>query len=933
MNDLRQKIDEIKGKIDPVEFYGRFVPLKKSGNRYSGLCPFHPDTKPSFFVDPETGRWNCFGCGCGGDLIDFLMKKDGLPFWEALRSLGETVGVIILKKMAPAELKELEDSRLSDEIRHKAVAYYLKSLTPERKDRLAAERKWSPETIDRLQIGYADGRLKEHLLKDGNFSKEQCLKAGVLRRGPDNRIQDTFRNRYVFPNNVGGRVVHFTARAIGDGHPKWLHESGEIEFLYNQDAVNNPEVYLAEGVPDAVTAENFGMPAVAIYGKTFKPEWVGKFSRCERVYVGVHLHETGGNELAIRSADALGDKARIVVIPGACDLNDFAQDHSREEFLQLLESAQDGIRFELSLLPPSPDKVEFFQGIKPVLEKLSRMEEPAILGYLDAIYKKFKSTANLTKDDINSYRKAVREYQKQADREAASETLHSEVVWEEPALITPAQDYVGGKAYFTVYLPTRIDGLTHRLPYLLTSDRERIFLDPKNQRELQEHGLRLKDKDQLPADLSRWSIDKAAPNSLPAFLSGEVAVDPAEVFEKIRSLLATYADYPDPRYFTLLPLWCIGTYSFMLFDTYPYLYLAATKRSGKTRTIEVIGPLCFNSITASSVSDAAMYRSIETDRCTFLCDEAEKFSKKNPKDLSERLEIYNSGYKKSGSVRRCVGDNHTPKDFATYSPKLLANIQGLDATAADRTITLRLLRTRKRLPKFMSRVVSPMFQAIRNDLYVLAMTYHREIRDIYTELEQSERLKDREEELWGPILTIAEFIDGYRLEKDPSIPPEDLFYTQMFSLALDCQQRKLEDEEEENPDIQILAGVIEFMKTEAWDEPGELYSSDDLIDFLQATLGWEKLTKHFVGRILKKLQIIRGKEDKEYSRHSEGALLRYRLRRPVIADIATRYGLGESVAGFLDENQTAAEKPAESLQSEHVGEQDFLDMLDAPAGI
>lgn len=928
MNSLRHIIDEIKAKADIVAVIGRYVELKKSGRGYSGCCPFHKDTHPSFFVFPETGSWRCFGCGCGGDLIDFLIKMEGKTFWEVLNELAAQAGVTI-RPPTPEEQKAIDETRITDDIRGETVAVYQKSLTPELEQRLAAERRWTPETIRERRIVYANGGLAKHLLEICGFPLDLCLRSGVLHRSENGEVRDYFYRRYIFPNIRRGKVVHLSGRAVS-GDPKWLHMPGEIEYLYNEDALFNPEVYFGEGIPDGITAEQCGIPAVAIYGKTFKSEWADKFSRCEKVYVGIHLHEPGGPEKAIQIAEALGDKARIVAIPGEQDLNDYMKERTQEDFSRLLAAALDGIRYELSLIPETLDKVELAQRIKPLLEKISRRDDAAVEAYLTVIHGRFKG-AGLTKDDIKAYRKLISQYRKKESKDSDGMIVSQEIVWKDLFIINPAQDFIDGKAYFTIYLPVRIGPLLIRCPHVITSDHEIIYLDPQKPHELQRRGLRLKSKDQTPADLARWSLEEDIPNSIHTFINGTATVDPVALFDGIQGLFRTYLDYPDERYHVFMSLWCIGTYFFMLFESYPYIFLNATKRAGKTRTIEIAAPICFNSVMAASVSDAALYRSIETDRCTFFCDEAKKFKSENPKDLSDRLEIVNSGYKKSGSVRRCVGDNHVPQDFSTYSPKLLANVEGLEQTTEDRTMVLRLLRSRRRIPKFNSKSLAPIFQGLRNDLYVLAMLHHQEIFEIYSKLEGDELLKDREEELWGPILAIAEFIDRCRLESTMGIEKEESLTERMRSLALDCQQRKVEDDEDENAEQRILRWVIEFIKDPDYnprrDDAGnttEFYSSDVLLAFIRDQEGLDWVTKHYLGRVLKKLQIVKDKCDRPYMHEGTGArktVLYYRLSRRVIEDIATRYGLGDMVAGFLESEIKPAETRPESQQPELVEKQ------------
>lgn len=315
-------VEQIKERADIVDTIGRFVELKKVGKNFVGLCPSHRETKPSFTVYPLTQSFYCWGCDWGGDVINFLMKVANKGFWEVVHDLAGKVGVE-LEALSDEERKEVEEGKVIDEIRMATVQFYCQGMTVEAQKYLVEKRKFHPDTVAKFRIGWACGGLHKHLLEVCKFPLDACISAGVLKRGGDNEVKDYFFNRYVFPNFRGGRVVHLTGRSANGNPVKWLHMPGEIDFLFNEDALCEPTVYLAEGIPDAISADQHGIPAVAIYGKGFKPQWAEKFSGCDTVYIGLHLHEAKGPETAVEIADLLGDKARIVTIPGEVDLNDY----------------------------------------------------------------------------------------------------------------------------------------------------------------------------------------------------------------------------------------------------------------------------------------------------------------------------------------------------------------------------------------------------------------------------------------------------------------------------------------------------------------------------------------------------------------------------------------------------------------------------------
>lgn len=905
---LQHTAQQIKERISIEEFIGKLLDLKKSGANYVAICPFHSDHHPSFTVYPGTRSYTCFGCHASGDVIDFYMRWDSIGFPEAVIRLAAECGITV-EELTDEEKKVIDKTRIIDEIRDKTALHYKKSFPPEEKAKFREARCFSDESVERFHIGYAAGGLKKHLVEECHYPVDLCVEAGVLSKKDDGEIRDFFFNRIIFPVFKGKRVVNLVGRKIAsDGPaPKYLHLRGEIRDLYNEDALRNEVCGITEGAPDTITADQYGLPSVGLLGKTFKSEWASRFSRCTRVYVILHLHEQGGIEKALEIAEALGDKARIVSIPDGKDLNEYMLDHAQVDFDRLLAEANDAVQFEIKRIPADIGKIELARRIEPILRLIAKRDEPIAEGYLSFLHSYFKEKTGLTKDDVKAYRDRVKQLRSDP---AAREAMDEEpvYVWENNPAFNPAQDFIGENAYFTIYIPTKIEQKVIRVPRVITSNGEVLPMDPQF---LRRYGIRLRRDDLIPSDLGRWSLGMEIPNSVYKFLNEGATVDPAAIFSEIKKLLVTYIDFPDPRYHDFLALWCMGTYVFMAFESYPYILLNATKRSGKTRTIEIMAPICFNSIASASMSDAAMFRSIECNRCTIFVDEADKYKGKSQNDLSERFEIFNSGYKKSGSVWRCVGDDHIPQEFSTYGPKILANIKGLDETAADRTVTLNLLRAKKPMTKYISRMLTPIFQSVRDSLYVMAMRFHREIASFYQNLINIEGLKDREDELWGPILTLAEFVDRYRLKIDPNISHDDSLSDRMMKLAIDCRDRKMEIDAEENKELRILEGVIDYRFdpeiSPRLDESGrktEFYSSDELLLSVQSGEGMGWVKKNYLARVLSRLRILRDKNDKLHSREAgpgpssqRKQVMYYRLNEERLADIADRQGL----KGLLDD--------------------------------
>ena len=896
--NFRSLVEKVREANDIIEVISERLPLDKSNKT---RCPFHDDKTPSFSINPKGQYFHCFGCGVAGDVFRFIELHDRISFIESLHKLAARAGVV-LEELSHNDLLHIKEARLVGDVLSEAAEYYHARLTPEAREYLHG-RGLTDETIDRFKIGYASGGLLDHLTHSRDFGIETCLRAGVVRKTNGGRAGDYFINRITLPNIVKGRVVHLSSRALGDAQPRYLHLPGEIPCLYNEDAFRAPEVILTEGVFDCLSAAQAGFNCAALYGtSTFKEDRLPRLTSINTLYLCLD-GDNPGREAALRIADTLGERARLVEFPDGTDLNDYLRNHSPADLKRLLDNAATLITHEIRRIPETTPKTELPRLLDPILKRLARLGRPEAEAYIQY---QIKPRFKLRKEDADAYRSTVKSYRDETEADVADgegEGSSGSFVWEDYQPFNPAQDFRAGKAYFTVYLqrrPKEIGPLVRR-PYIITGDREMF---PLSKAELDARGLRLQREDQIPSDTSRWSASRSAKNGVHAFIQGEASVDPVALFERIRGFFAKYLDYPEPLYYDFISLWCMGTYLFMGFESYPYVYLSGTKRTGKTRTIEIAAPLCFNSVMSASMTDAAMYRSTENDRCTIFHDEAAKYCRKNKNDLSERLEIFNSGYKRSGSVRRCVGDDSIPTDFSTYSPKLLASIEGLEQTSADRTITLHLLRAKDEVPKFSHRREEAAFQEMRNGLYVLALKYHTEVAKIYSGLEMVKGLKDREDELWSPIFALAEFIDGYLLARDPGIAEADLLSSRMIKLAFMCRDRKQEDEMEENPDQRILSALLEFLDEHdpILDHDGtqtEFYVSDVVLSYIKEREGLDWVTKHYLGKALSKLQILKDrKNDRPYLRVEGHRLIRsgkqvlcYRLSPDRVNDVAERYAI------------------------------------------
>ena len=217
-------VDEIKQRLDIVDIASSYVKLEKAGRNFKGLCPFHEEKTPSFFVFPDRQTWKCFGCGAGGDILSLVMKKEGGDFNDALMMLAEKAGISLDRKKNVAEVK-LTD-RLY-QVNEAAAEYYHAMLLNESAAEVARayvhRRGLDKKTVVDFQLGFCpNDELKRHLKRQG-FSEDELLAAGLLSK-KEGKLYGLFRQRLMFPiRDSKGKVLGFGARALDNSMPKYLN--------------------------------------------------------------------------------------------------------------------------------------------------------------------------------------------------------------------------------------------------------------------------------------------------------------------------------------------------------------------------------------------------------------------------------------------------------------------------------------------------------------------------------------------------------------------------------------------------------------------------------------------------------------------------------------------------------------------------------------
>jgi DNA primase len=298
---------EIKSKLDIVELIGEQVVLKKAGQSYKGLCPFHSEKTPSFTVTPARESWKCFGCGRGGDIFNFVMERDSVTFPEALQRLAARAGVELDERTSREDARR---KRLREAL-ESAITFYHQVLTGSRHGQAALDylhgRGLTDETIASFQLGFAPDawdELSKRLIEKRGFRPDELETVGLAVRGrrrtPDSAgVYDRFRGRVIFPIRdasggaigMGGRVLVEREGADGrDQGPKYLNSPATPLFdksraLYLIDRAKGPlrkekQAVIVEGYTDALAAHQAGFTnVVASLGTALTPGQVELVTR------------------------------------------------------------------------------------------------------------------------------------------------------------------------------------------------------------------------------------------------------------------------------------------------------------------------------------------------------------------------------------------------------------------------------------------------------------------------------------------------------------------------------------------------------------------------------------------------------------------------------------------------------------------------------
>ena len=411
-DDIRE---EIKSRVDIVDLVSDYLSLKKTGQNWRGLCPFHTEKTPSFTVSPSKQIYHCFGCGSGGDIFTFLVKYENLTFNEALKALAKRAGVALTASHGP-DVKAGEKEALFN-IHNDALAFFRQNLTKNPGAIAYLKKRGMGSDAQKLfEIGYASKSWDALLtyLKRKGCAPEIMKKAGLITQGAKGSY-DTFRERIIFPiYDLKGDVIAFGGRAVNDSEPKYLNSPETLIFnkrgvLYGLNRAKNSiketgKILLMEGYIDVITAHLHGFTnAVAPLGTAFTTEHGRLIKRFTENVILVFDGDKAGVKATKSAASALlesGLNVKILSLPEKEDPDSFIREKGEEDFRALLEKPLSIIDF---FMIHGADKA---LTAREALEAVSKMPDGVLQGdYVRTLSERLGVNESFIIEDLKKIKK------------------------------------------------------------------------------------------------------------------------------------------------------------------------------------------------------------------------------------------------------------------------------------------------------------------------------------------------------------------------------------------------------------------------------------------------------------------------------------------------------------------------------------------------
>lgn len=441
MNDMKEIIEEIKARCDIASVIGDYIKIQPSGQNYKALCPFHVEKTPSFHISTAKQVYKCFGCGEGGDVINFVMKMENLDFMDAVRLLANRCGIDINFNIDEETKQKIELSKKYQDIHTEAARFYFSNLVKSKNrgyDYLR-NRGLDDKTIKRFGLGYSQdawSSLMDYLIDEKGYSIEELLECGLIGKSTKtDKYYDKFRNRVMFPIfDYRGNVIGFGGRVLDDSLPKYLNSPDTLIFnkrhnLYGlnfaRKNLSSRTVILVEGYMDLISLYQYGIQiAVATLGTALTSQQARLIKRYADNVIISYDSDGPGTKASLRAIDILveaGLSVKVLDLKDAKDPDEYVRKYGTDEYRNAMKDAVPRIKFKIDNLKSTfdlskdQDNIKFAQEAVNIIKQLkSPVEIDYYIKYLSEIvqldedavkreiYGKSYSSKNLSNGKFNN---------------------------------------------------------------------------------------------------------------------------------------------------------------------------------------------------------------------------------------------------------------------------------------------------------------------------------------------------------------------------------------------------------------------------------------------------------------------------------------------------------------------------------------------------
>lgn len=388
-------IEELTRRTDIVELVGGYVQLKRKGRLYGGLCPFHSEKTPSFYVYPDTQSFYCFGCGAGGDAVTFTKKINSIDYVEAVKLLAQRAGM-------PEPTEDDKTGRLRSRIltmNKDAARFFHACLNSTVEEARQARAYWrrrglDDKTINRFGLGYApdDGQALYQYLRDKGYNQQELDASGLFKRSQSGRIYCLFWRRVMTPIfDLRGNIIAFGGRVLDDSKPKYVnspetlvyHKSDTVFALQIAKRSASHRYVLCEGYMDVISMHQAGIDtAVCACGTALTPDQIKLISQYADEVILSYDSDEAGQKATLRSLELFRNspvRVGVLQIPGAKDPDEYIKKYGADRFKALLDGVGNALDFRLGRLRSQYDlkqDAQRLEYVKEAVEMLAQRSNP-----------------------------------------------------------------------------------------------------------------------------------------------------------------------------------------------------------------------------------------------------------------------------------------------------------------------------------------------------------------------------------------------------------------------------------------------------------------------------------------------------------------------------------------------------------------------------